>query len=127
MNYWKIITYAEGSEGEYDTRERIVDDATHQKIREALAQGADLIDLGEKGIIRRSSIKEILEANNIVKTYQAQGLKIDGLLEPVSQPRITGGVRSIKDHIVETHSEFYAKMGWAHKEDCSCKDKVVVK
>lgn len=131
MNYYKIITYAEGKNerDEIETRERLIDDNVYQLIQLAMKEGVEFIDLGGKGIIRRSSIKEIAPANDIVNEYQKANVRIDGLLEPVSVPRLTGGdgFRNIQESIIETHENFYKKMGWNHdKKDCLCKNQVAI-
>lgn len=125
MNYYKIITYAEGKneKNEIETRERLVDENVYRLIQLAMKEDVEFIDLGAKGIIRRSSIKEIAPANDIVNEYQKIGVQIDGLLEPVSVPRLTGGggLRNIQELIKENHESFYKKMGWNHdQKDCNC-------
>ena len=122
MNYYKIITYAEGED--FETRERIINEDVYKLMQKAMAEGAEFIDLGDKGIIRRSSIKEIAPANDIVSEYQKEGVKIDGILDAPDLPKLSGDVRQPKTAeqiIKDTHFDLYKKHGWEHKDSCVCK------
>lgn len=122
MNYYKIITYAEGED--FETRERIINEDVYKLMQKAMAEGAEFIDLGDKGIIRRSSIKEIAPANDIVSEYQKEGVKIDGILDAPDLPKLSGDVRQPKTAeqiIKDTHFDLYKKHGWAHGDACVCK------
>lgn len=124
MNYFKII-YRTGEE-DWETSEIIIDENQHKKIQEQMASGADYVFIKDKATIKRTSITSIASANDIVGEYQKQGVKINGLLTPAEKPKLTGNVnepRKIGDYLKDTHFEYYQKMGWEHKEDCSCKNK----
>ena len=92
-HYWKII-YRTGEE-DWGTKEVIINNEQYKLIQNALIGGEDFIVLKDKPSIKRTSIVSISEADDIVTEYQRQGLKIDGLLEPVNKPLEIGskGVR----------------------------------
>jgi hypothetical protein len=124
MKYWQII-YRTGQE-DWETKEMIIDDNQYKLVQNALINGEDMIVIRDKPTIKRTSITSINSADKIVAEYQQQGLKIDGLLEPVSVPKITGQVKSEKDLAREVvkrnHFLVYEKNGWSHDEKCICKE-----
>ena len=112
MNYYKIIFRT--GEAEWETGELIIDESQNDKVQEQIANGNDFL-LVKGQTIKRTAIVSITSANDIVRDYQKQGIKIDGLLEPVSRPLIGnagGRMKTAAEIIKEKKGDFFKKMGW---------------
>ena len=110
MRYYKVIQY--GNDADFSTKETIINEVDFQQYRKLISEGKEKLVLKDR-IISVSSIKEIVLADDIVAEYQRQGVKIEGLLEPVDKPKeIAGGVRKFGDIFKEKKDEFYERMGW---------------
>jgi hypothetical protein len=92
MKYFRIIQYAEGEH--YETKETIIPESIFLQYRDLISQGKEKLVLEDR-VISVSSIKEIIPADDIVAEYQKEGMRVDGLLEPVDQPKLPGKVESI--------------------------------
>lgn len=84
--YFKMNIYVTGSD--YETQESLIDEETFRKYQQAILDGSTHLVLPNK-VIKVSSIREILPADDIVKEYQAVGIPMKelGLKEP---PKIEG-------------------------------------
>ena len=80
--YWKINIYVTGED--YETREILIEEPTFRKYQKAIAEGSTHLILEDR-VIKTTSIKEILPADEIVQGYLSAGvsLKTLGLKEPV--------------------------------------------
>ncbi len=112
MNYFKII-YRTGGE-DWETSEILIDENQHTEIQKQMAEGLDYVLIRDKATIKRTSIVSISDANSIVASFQNQGLKVDGLIEPPSRPRLAGNVVKMGDYLKEKHESFFKKMGWKY-------------
>jgi hypothetical protein len=114
MKYWGII-YRTGQE-DWETKELLIDDIQYRLVQNALINGEDLIVIKDKPTIKRTAIVSINPADDIVATYQEQGLKIDGLLEPADKQKLLGnkdgGLKSFSDILKEKKEKLFKKMGW---------------
>ena len=98
MNYYKVITYAEGEN--YETREEYIDEPTFRQYQQLISEGKDKLILKER-ILSVSAIKEILPADDEISEHQRQGtFNSLGLgnpqLEQPKQERLTSGFEKIK-------------------------------
>jgi len=114
MRYWKLIYYT--AEGEYETKSFLITDEQHSQIRKAMDEKAEFIGVDGKPTIKRTLIASIIEADKEMLEYQRQGIKVDGLLEPAEQPKLTGkvisGLEKAELYLKRTKSDTYRKMGW---------------
>lgn len=83
MNYWKIIYYT--GEGDYETSEVLINNDEYEKIQDALSKGADMLILSGRPTIKRSSLKAINGADDIIADYKRVGIPLKelGLTEPL--------------------------------------------
>ena len=86
MKYWKIIFYT--GEGEFETREMIINDKEYKQVQKVLAQGGDLIILKDKPTVKRTSIASIIEADREINEYRDEGIIVDGVLENPKKPKM---------------------------------------
>ena len=107
MKYWQII-YRTGEE-DWETKEVIISDEQYKLVQEVIRGNGDYIVLKDKPTIKRTSIVSINDAGEIVASYQRQGIKIDGLLEPAEKPRLISDGKPIKTDI-ERKAEMFKKM-----------------
>ena len=114
MRYWKVNYYT--AEGDFETKSFIITDEQHELIKKAIKDGAEFIAIEGKPTIKRTLLGTIIEADKEVLEYQQEGLKVNGLLEPAEQPKLTGKVVSgkerIGDYLKRTEKSFKQKMGW---------------
>ena len=71
MRYFKLITYTSGEE--YETKETLIDEPTFRQFQKAIVEQKDFIVLENK-VIKRSMIKEILPADDIIAEYERSGI-----------------------------------------------------
>lgn len=110
MNYFKII-FRTGEE-DWEIKELIINENQNGKIQEQMSNGGDFIFIKNQ-TIKRTSIVSITSANQEIAEYQRQGIKVDGLLEPVEKPKeITGRIRKFGDIFTEKKDELYKRMNW---------------
>ncbi len=120
MKYWQIIYYT--GEGEFETKEVLINDDQYKQVQKALNEGREFIILENKPTIKSKLIASMNDAGSIVSEYQRLGIKVDGLLMPVEKPKeISNGFRRA-DFVKASHEGYYAKMNWEHKNDCICKN-----
>jgi hypothetical protein len=74
--YFKMYVYVVGED--YETRETLIDESTFRKYQRAIVEGNTHLVLEDK-IMKVSSIKEILPADDIVNEYLAMGVKLKEL------------------------------------------------
>lgn len=111
--FWKLIFYT--GEGEFETKELIINDTQYRQVQKALGEGREFIVLENKPTIKGKLIASITDATDEVGEYQKQNLELPGLSGPNQPPKLTGRIsapQSIKDYLKETRSKFYKKMGW---------------
>jgi hypothetical protein len=121
--FYKLITYAEGDN--YETREKIITEEAFRQFQDAVINKAEFLVLEDR-IIRISSIKEVLPADDEVAEYSRMGVAPEGiqLPEPSNRMLESGNKErkaNIKELIKQYHFSFYKQMGWPHKPDCICK------
>lgn len=75
-NYYKLVTYTDGAE--YETHEKLIDLDTFRKYQRAIAEGMKILILEDR-VIKISSIKEIIPADDIVREYITTGGKLNEL------------------------------------------------
>ena len=81
MRFFKMMIYVTGED--YETREMIIDEPTFRKYQKAMISGVTHLVLEDK-IIKMTSIKEILPADEIIKEYLNEGISLKqlGIKEP---------------------------------------------
>ena len=87
MRYFKMNIYVTGED--YETKEILIDEPTFRKYQKAIVDESTHLVLEDR-VIKVSSIKEILPADDIVKEYLGMGLSLKsiGLKEPL---QVEGG------------------------------------
>lgn len=117
MRYWEITYYTGGDD--FETKELIINGDQYDRIQEAISRGSEFIILEGKPTIKTKMIASINPADTIVAEYQKQGLKIDGLLEPVEERFLLGKTEK------EQTREGLNKLGdWVRSQDWGKKFKV---
>ena len=70
--YFKMYVYVEGGE-DFETRETLIDLPTFRQYQKMIAEGRTHLVLKDR-VIKVSSIKEIMPADDVVKEYISSGL-----------------------------------------------------
>lgn len=70
------MVYVDGDA--YETRETLIDEPTFRQYQKAMLDGAERLILEDR-VIKTTSIKEILPANDIVKEYLSMGITLKSL------------------------------------------------
>ncbi len=76
MRYFKLIYYTTGLE--YETNEILMNEPFFRQIQKAIVENKDYILLEDR-VIKRSSIKEITPADEIVKEYLGYNLSLKSI------------------------------------------------
>ena len=77
MRYFKLVTYISGGK-DYETQEKLIDEPMFRSYQRAIIDGKELLVLEDR-VIKLSSIKEILPADDIVAEHLKQGLNLKTL------------------------------------------------
>ena len=101
-----MMVYVDGGE-EYEAKETLIDEVMFRLLRKAFAEGADFISLPDR-IIKRSRIKEILPADEIVQEYLGMGMSIKALGTKEGNPALLSG--NERDALSGNTSEFSKKL-----------------
>lgn len=75
--YFKMMTYVTGGE-DYETHETLLDLNAFRQFQKAIIEHNDFLVLGDR-VIKVSSIKEILPADDIVEYYKSVGQKLENM------------------------------------------------
>jgi hypothetical protein len=85
MRYFKLNYYT--SEGAYETWEDLIDEPKFRQIQKAILDGNDFIIMENK-VIKRSAIREMSPADDIVQYYVSTGSTLEGMKLRGSPERI---------------------------------------
>ena len=87
MRYFKVVTWTTGED--YETKEFYIDEIDFRKYQNALAGGNEFL-MSDDRVIRRSQIKEIVQADGEIKEYLKCGLSLKTLNLP-KREKLTEG------------------------------------
>ena len=122
MKYWKVKYYV--AEGDFEIKSFYITDEQHEKIKEAMRNGAEYLATEGKPTFKTSLLAVIEGADFELNEIQKAGTKIDGILDVPNLPKLSGEVmkpKTAEQIIKDTHFDLYKKHGWAHGDACVCK------
>lgn len=97
-----------------EDKDFIVSEEEHQKIKSLMSQGKSIISLQSGNMVNLSYFKYETETD----------LPVDGnesLLALKGKSNILEGIGDRRDFDLESHNDFFTRMGWEHNPDCRCK------
>src|SRR3990167_2763748 len=73
MRYYRLIYYTKDRGEDYETNEKLITEKQFRQYQKAVAENVDYLVLEDR-IIKRSSIKEIFPATELLSEYQKMGM-----------------------------------------------------
>ena len=99
MRFFKLMTFVSGED--YETHEKLIDEPTFRKFQRAFVEGKTHLMLEDR-VIKMSSIKEILPADDIIAhrlkmgyTLAEMGFKDTEKLEEAKQAESSGFAKKL--------------------------------
>ena len=94
MRFFKLTYFTSGEE--YDYRERLLDEETFRKVKQAIAEGAEFLMFDDR-VIKTKMVKEISPATKEVEEYLSQGHTLIGM-GLKSSPRLESAKKELSPY-----------------------------
>jgi len=102
-----------------EDREFILTEEEHQKVVNAVMKGGGMVLLRNGNLMINTAFIRRSSPTNDSTDYQAELQQKQLILESKKYDDLVKAPRG--KFVSEKHMEYYAKMGWPHREGCICK------